>query len=80
MYLGSISSLMHFSLNNIDMFCLHIFIHILSSCRSGFIESGGNWLMIANCYPSAFCSILGHHQGCVYYKSDVTFAFTLLLC
>ena len=35
---------------------------------------------ITNCYPSTFCLILGHHQGCVYCKRDVTFACTLLLC
>ena len=31
-------------------------------------------------FPSTFCPTLGHHQGRVYYKSDVTFACTLLLC
>ena len=30
-------------------------------------------------FPSTFCPILGHHPGCVYYKSDVTFARTLPL-
>ena len=30
--------------------------------------------------PSTFCSTLGHHQGRIYYKSDVTFAFALQLC
>ena len=25
--------------------------------------------------PSTFCPTLGHHQGRIYYKSDVTFAF-----
>ena len=35
---------------------------------------------ITNCYPSTFCPILDHHQECVYCKSDVTFACTLLLC
>ena len=28
-YLGSISLLMYISLNNIDMFCLHIFAYVL---------------------------------------------------
>ena len=32
------------------------------------------------CYPSSVCSILGHHQGCVYCKSNVTFTCILLLC
>ena len=35
---------------------------------------------ISNCYPSTFYPILGHHQGCVYCKSNMTFACTLLLC
>ena len=30
--------------------------------------------------PSTFCLSLDHHQGRIYYKSDVTFVFTLLLC
>ena len=25
--------------------------------------------------PSTFCPTLGHHQGRIYYKSDVTFVF-----
>ena len=29
--------------------------------------------------PSTFCPTLGHHQGRIYYKSDVTFVFALLL-
>ena len=44
-YLGSISSLMHISLNIIDIFCLHIFLLILSYCRIDFIIFDGNWLM-----------------------------------
>ena len=44
-YLGCISSLIHISLNNIDMFCRHILVYVLSSCRINFIVSGGNWLM-----------------------------------
>ena len=35
---------------------------------------------ITNCFSSTFSPILGHHQGCVYSKSDLTFACTLLLC
>ena len=35
---------------------------------------------ITNSYPSTFCPILGHYQRCVYCKSNVTFACTLLLC
>ena len=80
-YLGSISSLMHISLNNIDMFCLHIFVYVLSQLIDWFY--GIRWQFfnetpITNCYPSTFCPILDYHQGCVYCKSDVTFACTLL--
>ena len=31
-------------------------------------------------FPSTFCLTLGHYQGRIYYKSDVTFVCTLLLC
>ena len=30
-------------------------------------------LSIVVCIPSTFCPTLGHHQGRIYYKSDVTF-------
>ena len=30
-------------------------------------------LSIVVCIPSTFCPILGHHQGRICYKSDVTF-------
>ena len=36
--------LMHISLNNIDIFYLHIFVYVLSSCRIDFMVSGENWL------------------------------------
>ena len=65
-YLGSISSLMHISLNNIDIF-YSIWWKLVDETP------------ITNCYPNTFCPILGDHQGCVYCKRDVTFAGTLLL-
>ena len=34
---------------------------------------------IINWLPFTFCPVLGHHQGGVYCKSYMTFAFTLLL-
>ena len=34
---------------------------------------------IISYFPSTFCPTLGHHQGRMYYKSDVTFVYTLLL-
>ena len=36
---------LHISLNNIVIFCLHIFVYVFSSCRIDFMVSGGNWLM-----------------------------------
>ena len=35
---------------------------------------------IISYFPSAFCPTWGHHQGRMYYKSDVTFVCTLLFC
>ena len=37
-------------------------------------------LSIVVCIPSAFCPILGHHQGRIYYKSDVTFVLAYYYC
>ena len=37
-------------------------------------------LSIVVCIPSTFCPTLGHNQGMIYYKSDVTFFSILLLC
>ena len=44
-YLGSISSLKHISLNNVDIFCRHIFVYVLLIFRIDFMVSGANWLM-----------------------------------
>ena len=41
-YMGSIYSWIHISLNNEDIFCLHIFIHILLSQRIDIMVAGGN--------------------------------------
>ena len=35
-YLGSISSLLHISLNYVDFFCLQIFVYVFSGCRIDF--------------------------------------------
>ena len=32
-------------------------------------------LSIVVCILSTFCPFLGHHQGRIYYKSDITFVF-----
>ena len=72
-----------FSLNIIDIFCLHIFLLILSYCCIYFKVFSGNSLIyfsIIIYFPSSFCPTLGHHQGRVYKKSDVTFVCKLLLC
>ena len=42
---GSIFSLIHISLNIIDIFFRHIFLLILSYCRIDFMIFGGKWLM-----------------------------------
>ena len=43
-YFGSISSFIQISLNIIDIFCLHIFLLILSYCRIDFIVFPKNFL------------------------------------
>ena len=37
-------------------------------------------LSIVVCIPSTFCPTLGHHQGRIYYKSDVTFILAYCYC
>ena len=37
-------------------------------------------LSIVVCIPSTFCPTLGHHQGRIYYKSDVTFVLPYYYC
>ena len=37
-------------------------------------------LSIVVCIPSTFCPTLDHHQGRVYYKSDITFVFAYYYC
>ena len=46
-YLGSISSLIHIWLYFIDIFCLHIFLLILSSCC----------ISLWYCFPNTFCPV-----------------------
>ena len=61
------------SLNIIDIFCLHIFFWIRSYCR---IRRELIYVLsIVVCISSTFCPTLGHYQGRIYYKSDVTFVF-----
>ena len=37
-------------------------------------------LSIVVCIPSTFCPTLGHHQGRIYNKSDVTFVLAYYNC
>ena len=37
-------------------------------------------LSIVACIPSTFCPTLGHHQGRIYYKSNVTFVLAYYNC
>ena len=37
-------------------------------------------LSIVACIPSTFCPTLGHHEGRIYYKSDVTFVLAYYFC
>ena len=78
-HIGSISSLIHISLNIIDIFCLHIVcwsFRIAVLIRSELVDESS----IISYFPNSFCLTLGHHQGRIYYKSEVTFVCTLLLC
>ena len=77
---GSISSLIHISLNIIDI-CLHIFVDpfILSYWFYNIRRELVDVSSIIIYFRITFCPTLGHHQGRIYYKSDVTFVCTLLL-
>ena len=82
-YLGSISSLMQISLNIIDILCLHIFFWIHSNSRITFIVFGGELIYVLSivvCIPSTFCPTLGHHQGRIYNKRDITFVLAYYYC
>ena len=61
-------------------FCLHIFLLILSSCCIDIRRELVNKPFIISYFQSTFCPTSGPHQGAMYYKSDVTFVCTLLLC
>ena len=66
-----------------DIFCLRIFLLILSYCRIDFKVLCGKLIDIFSIivyFPNTFCPTLGYHQGRMYYKSDLTFVCTLLLC
>ena len=76
-YIGSISSLIQISLNIIEILCLPTYFlldpfefpYYFYRIRRELIYV----LSIVVCIPSTFCPTLCHHQGKIYYKSDVTF-------
>ena len=74
---------MQISLNMIDILCLHIFFCIRFNYRITFIVFRGELIYILSVVvyiPSTFCSTLGHHQGRIHYKCDVTFVFAYYYC
>ena len=74
---------MQISLNIIDILCLHILFWIRSNSRITFIVFGGELIYVLSivvCIPRTFCPTLGHHQGRIYYKSDVTSVLANYYC
>ena len=74
---------MQISLNIIDILCLHILFWIRSNSRITFIVFGGELIKVLSivvCIPSTFCPTLGHHQGRICYKSDVSFVLANYYC
>ena len=64
-------------------FCLHIFFispfelpYWSYDIRRELVDKSS----IISYFSSTFCPTSGHHQGRMYYKRDVTFVCTLLLC
>ena len=74
---GNISSLIHIWLNIIDIFCRHIFVlpYWSYDIRWELVDKPFHYKLC-----QTLCPTLDYHQGRVYYKSDVTFVWTLLLC
>ena len=81
-YFASISSLIHIWLNIIDIFIYIFFVNPFElpywsyDIRFELVDKSSMIIY----FPSTFCPTLGHHQERMYYKSDVTFVCTLLLC
>ena len=64
-YLWITITYMHISLNNIDMFCLHIFVYVLSSCWTDFAWWNSHTLLL----PLYFLPNLGPSSGvCILQK------------
>ena len=81
-YIGSISSSIHISLNIIDIFLsTYIFVNPF---ELPYWSYDIWWELfdkssIIRYFPSTFCPTLGHPQGKMYYKNDITFVCALLL-
>ena len=48
-----------------------------------FYRIRGEWIYVLSivvCIPSTFCPTLAHHQGRIYYKSDVTLVLDYYNC
>ena len=52
-------------------FCLNIFVFILSSCRIGFLISGGNWVIKLICFPHTVV-----YPRSWWYQSNSTYKYT----
>ena len=65
-----------------NRFFVYIFLLILSNCRIDLMIFGQlvDKFSIISYFPSSFSPTLDHHQVRMYYKSDITFVCTLLLC
>ena len=71
------------SLNIIDIFMSTYFLvdpFILPYCFYRIRRELIDVFSIIVYIPSIFCPTLGYHKGRIYYKSDITFVFALLLC
>ena len=59
---------------------VYIYIYVLPYCFYHIWRELINVFSLIVCIPCTFCPTLGHHQGRIYYKSDVTFVFASQLC
>ena len=74
---------MQISLNIIDIFMSTYFLLDPFEFPYYFYRIRGELIYVLSivlCIPSTFCPTLGHHQGRIYYKSDVTFVLAYYYC
>ena len=69
-------------MNIIDIFCTYFLLDpfVLPYCFYRIRRELIYVLSIVVCIPNTFCPTLGHHQGKIYYKSDVTFVYAYYYC